>query len=230
MEDGQNGARAGMKALILSAGQGSRLLPLTESRPKCLIELSGRSLLEWQLLALSRAGLDEVVIFTGFAAEQVEARLALPTPSGMRVRTVFNPFYNVSDNLATCWLVREELRGGGMILNGDTLIEPEIARRVLAARPAPVTVTIDRKSHYDSDDMKVETDGELLRAIGKTQPMSTVDGESIGFLRFDALGAERFIADLAGMMRSGEGLQLWYLSTINRLEIGRASCRERVCQ
>ena len=47
MEDGQNGARAGMKALILSAGQGSRLLPLTESRPKCLIELSGRSLLEW---------------------------------------------------------------------------------------------------------------------------------------------------------------------------------------
>src|SRR3546814_4389099 len=132
MEDGQNGARAGMKALILSAGQGSRLLPLTESRPKCLIELSGRSLLEWQLLALSRAGIDEVVIVTGFAAEQVEAMLALHTPSGMRVRTVFNPFYNVSDNLATCWLVREELRGGGMILNGDTLIEPEIARRVLA--------------------------------------------------------------------------------------------------
>src|SRR3546814_7730720 len=104
-----------------------------------------------------------------------------------------------------------------MILNGDTLIEPEIARRVLAARPAPVTVTIDRKSHYDSDDMKVETDGELLRAIGKTLPMSTVDGESIGFLRFDALGAERFIADLEGRMRSGEGLKLWYLSTINRL-------------
>src|SRR3546814_15993754 len=101
MEDGQNGARAGMKALILSAGQGSRLLPLTESRPKCLIELSGRSLLEWQLLALSRAGIDEVVIVTGFAAEQVEAMLALHTPSGMCVRTVFTQFYHVSDNTAT---------------------------------------------------------------------------------------------------------------------------------
>src|SRR3546814_18388910 len=99
--------------------------------------------------------------------------LALHTPSGMRVRTVCNPFYNVSDNLATCWLVREELRGGGMILNGDTLIEPEIARRVLAARPAPVEVTLDRKSHYDSDDMKGETAGEQLRAIGKRPPMST---------------------------------------------------------
>lgn len=209
--------RAGRKALILSAGQGSRLLPLTESRPKCLIELSGRSLLEWQLLALASAGVEEAVIVTGFAAEQVEAMLALHTPRGMRVRTVFNPFYNVSDNLATCWLVREELRGGGLILNGDTLIEPEIAQRLLAAPSAPVTVTIDRKSHYDSDDMKVETDGELLRAVGKTLPMSTVDGESIGFLRFEALGAERFIADLEGMMRSGEGLKLWYLSTINRL-------------
>src|SRR3546814_18638431 len=65
--------------------------------------------------------------------------------------------------------------------------------------------------------MKFETDGELRRAIGKTLPMSTVDGESIGFLRFDALGAERFIAALEGMMRSGEGLKLWYLSTITRL-------------
>ncbi|HET8883001.1 MAG TPA: phosphocholine cytidylyltransferase family protein [Solimonas sp.] len=218
MDDGFSGHKpSGMKALILSAGQGSRLLPLTESRPKCLIELSGHSLLEWQLLALADAGVDEAVIVTGFAAEQVDAMLALHTPPGMRVRTIFNPFYNVSDNLATCWLVREELRGGGLILNGDTLIEPEIARRLLAAPAAPVTVTIDRKSHYDSDDMKVETEGVRLRAIGKTLPMSTVDGESIGFLRFDAQGAERFIADLEGMMRSGEGLKLWYLSTINRL-------------
>lgn len=217
MDDGQGGARTHMKALILSAGQGSRLLPLTESRPKCLIELSGRSLLEWQLLALSSAGVKEAVIVTGFAAEQVEAMLAVHTPTGMRVRTIFNPFYNVSDNLATCWLVREELRGGGLILNGDTLIEPQIVQRLLAAPPASVTVTIDRKSHYDSDDMKVETEGELLRAVGKTLPISTVDGESIGFLRFDMLGAERFIADLEGIMRSGEGLKLWYLSTINRL-------------
>src|SRR3546814_12233694 len=98
MEDGQNGARAGMKALILSAGQGSRLLPLTESRPKCLIELSGRSLLAWQLLALSRAGIHEVVIVPGFAAEQVAAMLALHTPSGIRVRPVFTPFYTFRYN------------------------------------------------------------------------------------------------------------------------------------
>lgn len=220
MENGQmehSMRSSATKAVILSAGQGSRLLPLTECRPKCLIELSGHSLLEWQLLALEEAGVREAVVVIGFAAEQVEAMLAVRAPRAMRVRTTFNPFYNVSDNLATCWLVRDELRQGGLILNGDTLIEPEIVRRVLAAPAAPITVTIDRKSHYDADDMKVETEGTRLRAIGKTLPMATVDGESIGLLRFEAHGAARFIADLEGMMRRGEGLKLWYLSSINRL-------------
>lgn len=218
--------RTGMKAVILSAGQGSRLLPLTESRPKCLIELSGRSLLEWQLLALQQAGVDEAVVVTGFVADEVDAMLAERTPAGMRVRTLFNPFYNASDNLATCWLIREELRGGGLILNGDTLIEPEIAWRLLGAPASPVTVTIDRKPDYDADDMKVQTEGALLRAIGKTLPLSSVNGESIGFLRFDAHGAARFIADLERMMRSGEGLKLWYLSAINRLV--QEGCEVRV--
>lgn len=230
MDDGyagaDAGARPGLKAVILSAGQGSRLLPLTEKRPKCLIDLSGRSLLEWQLLALSHAGVREAVVVTGFAADQVDAMLAVHTPAGMRVRTVFNPFYNVSDNLATCWLIREELRDGGMILNGDTLLEPEIVRRLLSAPTAPITVTIDRKPQYDADDMKVQTEGGLLRAIGKTLPMPIVDGESIGFLRFDAQGAARFIADLERMMRSGEGIKLWYLSTINRLV--QEGCEVRV--
>ena len=61
------------KAIILSAGKGSRLLPLTADRPKCLIELSGRSLLEWQLDALAEAGLREVVVVTGFRDDLVDA-------------------------------------------------------------------------------------------------------------------------------------------------------------
>ena len=64
------------RAIILAAGQGKRLLPLTEDRPKCLIELSGRSLLAWQLLRLQAAGVAEAVIVTGFRADAVEAEVA----------------------------------------------------------------------------------------------------------------------------------------------------------
>jgi len=205
------------KAIVLSAGQGGRLLPLTERTPKCLLHLGGRSMLEWQLRALAEAGVREAVVVTGFGAELVESELERHTPPQMRTTTVFNPFFQLADNLASCWIARSEFSGPCLILNGDTLFEPEIARRLLAAAPAPITVTIDRKSHYDADDMKVGTDGDRLVAIGKKLPAGEVSGESIGFMRFDAAGAARFVAEIERTMRTSKGPGLWYLSAINCL-------------
>jgi choline kinase len=205
------------KAIILSAGQGSRLLPLTENMPKCLLGLGSRNMLEWQLRGLAAAGVGEAVVVTGFRAELVERALEQITPRHMRVRTLFNPFYKVADNLASCWMVRGELNGPSLILNGDTLFEPEIARRLISAPTAPITVTIDRKSAYDADDMKVSTSGDRLTAIGKKLPLATVTGESIGFLRFEPAGAHAFINEIERTMRTPEGVGLWYLSAIHRL-------------
>lgn len=204
------------RAVILSAGQGSRLLPHTESTPKCLLDLAGRSMLEWQLRHLAEAGVREAVVVTGFGAEQVERAIERHAPPQLHVRTFFNPFYKLADNLASCWMVRAELSGPCMILNGDTLFETEIARRLLAAPAAPITVTIDRKPAYDADDMKVITEGQQLRAIGK-KLADGVNGESIGFLRFEAEGAARFVAEIERTMRTPEGPGLWYLSAIHRL-------------
>jgi choline kinase len=203
------------KAVILSAGQGRRLSPLTDTRPKCLIDLSGRSVLHWQLRHLHEAGLAEVVVVTGFAAELVEEEIAGLSLPGMTVRTLFNPFYGLTDNLATCWLARGEMTEPFLLLNGDTLFEPAIASRLLAAAPAAVTVTIDRKSAYDADDMKVLTDGDRLMAIGKTIP--AFDAESIGFLRFSAEGAGYFVQAVEAALRTTEGLKRWYLSVIDEL-------------
>ncbi len=205
------------RAVILAAGQGSRLLPHTQDMPKCLLDLGGRPMLGWQLHALAAAGIDEAVVVTGFRTERVEQALPALTPAGMRVRTLFNPFYKVADNLASCWMVRQELAGGALILNGDTLFGPEIAQRLLAAPPADITVTIDRKPGYDEDDMKVVTAGDRLQAIGKKLALANVTGESIGFLRFSAQGAAAFIAEIERTMRTLEGPTLWYLSAIHRL-------------
>lgn len=205
------------KAIILSAGQGSRLLPHTQNTPKCLLNLGGCSLLVWQLRGLAAAGVREAVVVTGFGAEQVEREIAANAPAGMRVRTFFNPFYKLADNLASCWMVRHELSGPCLILNGDTLFEPEVARRLLAAPSAAITVTIDRKAAYDADDMKVRTEDSRLRAIGKKLPHEEVDGESIGFLRFEPAGAAAFVAEIERTMRAPEGPGLWYLSAIHRL-------------
>ena len=213
------------RAIILSAGQGSRLLPLTEQLPKCLIDLGGRSMLEWQLRALDQMGIAEAVVVTGFHPELVEAELKRVVLTQLRVRTLYNPFYKLADNLASCWMARAELSGPCMILNGDTLFEPTIAGRLLAAASAPITVTIDRKADYDADDMKVVTEGDRLRAIGKMLAADRVNGESIGFLRFDAEGAALFVAELERTMRTPEGPGLWYLSAIHRLASAGAEVR-----
>jgi choline kinase len=206
-----------VKTLILSAGQGKRLSPLTDTRPKCLVELSGRTVLHWQLRHLRQAGITEVVVVTGFAADTVEAEIAGLDLPGMTVRTLFNPFFGLTDNLATCWLARGEMVGDFMLLNGDTLFEPAIAERLIS-RPgsAPITVTIDRKAAgYDADDMKVLTDGDALRAIGKT--IEAYDAESIGFLRFNPEGAALFTKIVEAALRTPEGLKRWYLSVINQI-------------
>ncbi len=205
------------RAIILSAGQGSRLLPHTVDRPKCLLDLAGRTMLGWQLQALAAAGISEAVVVTGFRAELVEQALPSMTPPGMAVRTLFNPFYKVADNLASCWMVRHEMSGPVLTLNGDTLLEPGIVERLIAAPPSDITVTIDRKPSYDEDDMKVITENDRLLAIGKKLEMARVTGESIGFLRYSGKGAAAFVAEIERTMHTPEGTGLWYLSAIHRL-------------
>jgi choline kinase len=212
------GALFVVKAIILSAGQGKRLMPLTADRPKCLIDLSGRPLLEWQIRGLAAVGVTEAVIVTGFRADKVEEAMAGLRVPGIAVRTLYNPFYALADNTASCWVARHEMAGPFLILNGDTLFEPAIARHLLDAPPAAITVTIDAKDGYDADDMKVRTDaaGRLL-TIGKTLPLEIVTGESIGFLRFSAEGGQRFAQEVEKVLRSPEGLRRWYLSVIDAI-------------
>ena len=99
-----------MKAIILSAGQGSRLGHIVDDRPKCLIEFNGRTLLDRQLDTLEANGVHEAVVVTGFHDDTIEEALARRT-GGPSVRTIFNPFYKVADNTGSLYMAREELSG-----------------------------------------------------------------------------------------------------------------------
>ncbi len=207
-----------MKALILSAGQGSRLLPLTEDRPKCLLPLDDtRSVIAWQIEELHKVGVDEVVVVLGFHAEQVEAVLARLARPGLQIRTIYNPFFKLADNLGSCWLARHEMNCDFMVVNGDTVFESAIPARLFAEAETPITVTIDRKGEYDPDDMKVVLAGRRLIDIGKTLPLDQVDGESIGMLLFKGEGPRRFAEAVDRAMRTPEGLKWWYLRVIGQL-------------
>ncbi|QNM83465.1 phosphocholine cytidylyltransferase family protein [Sphingomonas sabuli] len=204
------------KAIILSAGQGSRLGHLTDESPKCLIDFAGRTLLDRQLDTLAANGVGQAVVVTGFRDALVEQALARRT-GGPDVRTVFNPFYKVADNLGSLFLAREELAGDCLVWNGDTLVSDALMARVVGNDRPGICVTIDRKDAYDEDDMKVVVGANgQLREIGKRIGVG-VNGESIGLLAFRSGGAEQFREAIERGMRTPEGTTIWYLRIIHHI-------------
>ncbi|MGH0037159.1 MAG: NTP transferase domain-containing protein [Myxococcota bacterium] len=208
-----------MRAIILSAGQGRRLLPLTTSTPKCLLPVDcGRSVLEVQLRALARCGISEVTVMVGFGAPEVERTIAELDIPGLSVDTFFNPFYKLTDNLVTVWLAQQVVDGDFLLLNGDTLFDAPVLERLLAAPPSPLTLAVNEKDGYDADDMKVSlVRGGQLRAVGKTLDLDVVDCESIGLMLFRGDGVAAFRSALDRAVRDENALGAWYLSVINTL-------------
>ncbi|HET9145512.1 MAG TPA: phosphocholine cytidylyltransferase family protein [Sphingomicrobium sp.] len=205
-----------MKAIILSAGQGSRLGHLVDDRPKCLIDFNGRSLLDRQLDTLEANGVHEAVVVTGFHDELVSQAIARRS-GGPNIRTVFNPFYKVADNTGSLYMAREQLSGDCLVWNGDTLVSTALMAKVVANDRSGICVTIDRKAEgYDEDDMKVVEDGGRLKAIGK-RISEGVNAESIGLLAFRGGGAEQFREAIEAAMRTPEGTTIWYLRVINHI-------------
>ncbi len=203
------------KAIILSAGQGSRLGHMVDDRPKCLIDFHGRTLLDRQLDTLAANGVEQAVVVTGFHDELVEQAIAARS-GGPAVRTIFNPFYKVADNTGSLFMAREELSGDCLVWNGDTLVSNALMRRVVANARSGFCVTIDRKESYDEDDMKVAEAGGRLTAIGK-RLAEGVNAESIGLLAFRGDGAERFGEAIDRAIRTPEGTTIWYLRVIHHL-------------
>lgn len=205
-----------MKAIILSAGQGSRLGHLVDDRPKCLIDFNGRTLLDRQLDTLAANGVEEAVVVTGFHDELVQQAVAARS-GGPRVTTIFNPFYKVADNTGSIYMAREALSGDCLVWNGDTLVSDALMAKVVANQRSGICVTVDRKADgYDDDDMKVIEEDGRLRAIGK-RIAEGVNAESIGLLAFREGGAEIFRDAIERAMRTSEGTTIWYLRVIHHL-------------
>ena len=205
-----------MKAIILSAGQGKRLLPLTAELPKCILPVRGRTLIEWQIDELAKEGIERVTVVVGYRADKVEQLLQRRYGS-RAVRTLYNSAYATSDNLVSCWAARHEMNEDFVLLNGDTLFEAAVLHRLLQTAEGEITVVVNRKQEYDADDMKVQLDGCRLVRIGKDLAPEQVDAESIGMLLFRGRGPALFRQALEEALHNPAARKQWFLSVIDRI-------------
>ena len=189
---------------------------MTAQVPKCLLKVGDRSILEWQIDTLLAYGIDAITVVVGYAAERVRELLEQRYDPNV-VRILYNPLFEVSDNLVSCWFARQAMDEDFILLNGDTLFEIEVMDRLMDAPLRPITLTTHEKSTYDEDDMKVCLQGARLVRIGKDIPVADVDAESIGMTLFRDAGVERFRGALEQAMRGPEAYKQWYLSVIEDL-------------
>ncbi|MFY9905438.1 MAG: NTP transferase domain-containing protein, partial [Terriglobales bacterium] len=117
-----------MKAVILAAGQGTRIRSVHGEHPKCLIEVDNTTILDHQLEALSMAGIDDVAIVVGYEKEQIIEHVKSRKPSvTQRVSFFENPAFAITNNIYSLWLALDWLRGESFIvLNADVVFDPEI--------------------------------------------------------------------------------------------------------
>lgn len=200
-------------AVVLAAGIGSRLRPITDDRPKALVPVSGRSILDRAVDALSRHGVEKLVVATGYRQEALRRALS---DCPLEVTFVPNPAFDTTQNSVSLALCRSALEGQSFFrLDGDVVFDGEILDR-LAASHAPLVAAIDRQRLLDAEAMKVRLDGSVIRAFGKEIPLADSGGESIGIeLISDELGAQLFDA-LDDARRNGE-THLYYEDVYSRL-------------
>ena len=147
-----------MKAIILAAGTASRLRPLTDSTPKCLLKIGGRSLLQRSIDALTANGISEIVIVTGYLHEQIESFVGQQYP-GLRVTYIYNKEYSTTNNIYSLWLARPEADGEDiLLLDSDLLYDPAILSRVMASSHSNVLTLI--RHTLGEEEMKVVTDDQ----------------------------------------------------------------------
>ena len=205
-----------MNAIILSAGQGKRLLPLTAAMPKCLLTIQGKAILEWQIDELRKCGIHQIVVVTGYGADKVDELLRRRYGSD-GLKTIYNGDYAKTDNLVSCWAAHVEMTEDFILLNGDTLFEADVLKALMQSPGNPVTVVVSHKGAYDADDMKVKLEGSRLVRIGKAIPQEDTHGESIGMIRFHGQGPELFCSSMESALRDPKATGYWYLSVIDEM-------------
>ena len=181
-----------MIGMVLAAGAGRRLAPYTDTLPKTLVPVDGdRTILDIALANLKAAGLDEVVVVTGYAAGAVEERkAALEERHGVRLELVFNPKAEEWNNAYSLWCAREHFGRGVLLVNGDTVHPVSVERTLLESRGAQILLALDDAKPLGEEEMKVHVAGGRMTRINKALDPATAQGEYIGLTLIEPEAAE----------------------------------------
>lgn len=187
-------------AVILVAGLGARLRPLTDDRPKALMDLGGETILGRALRLLGAAGIDDIVLATGYREDQIRTALQ---EQGILATIIANPEYDTTQNSVSLARCQEALRGKSFFkLDGDVVFQPAVLER-LQRSSAPLAVAVDSARDLDAEAMKVQVARGRITRFGKGIALGEAAAETIGIERLSQAGGERVLAAIQSGIAAG---------------------------
>ena len=204
-----------MIAVILAAGMAKRLRPLTEHKPKCLLQIGSRSLLERSVDNLVAAGIREIVVVTGYLSQMITEFLVARYPQ-LAFHFIDNTDYANTNNIYSLWLARPFVDGKDFILlDSDILYDGRIIGQVLSEKASILTVS---KHPLAEEEMKVVVDekGSIVE-ISKTCDPAAAMGESVGIEKINADYSAALYCLLDTMMNKEGLVDVFYELAFQRL-------------
>ena len=206
-----------MIGVILAAGMAKRLRPLTDTKPKCLLKVGERTLLERTVRAMQQAGIKEFVVVTGYRGEMIRNFLENYAKSqDIHFTFLHNTDYEHNNNIYSLWLAGQAVRGREFLLmDSDILCDPEAVARV--ARQDTSALAMQRHE-LGEEEMKIVVDGEgRITEISKTCRVEDAAGESVGIEKMTADYSEALFRELDRMILQEGLIDIFYERAFERL-------------
>jgi L-glutamine-phosphate cytidylyltransferase len=191
-----------MKAVILAAGQGTRIRSVHGEHPKCLIEVDNTTILDHQLDALYKAGITDVAIVVGYEKAQIINHVMSSRLSRtQRIHFIENPAFAITNNIYSLWLALEWLRGDSFIvLNADVIFDAEVLDIAVQSN-APISMIVDRV--WRDETMKVVIHGDRVMQMSKKISRERFSGTYIGITLFSKAIQARFFEKMNAVISAG---------------------------
>lgn len=204
-----------MIGVILAAGMAKRLRPLTDEKPKCLLEVGGKTLLQRTVDAMISAGVKEFVVVTGYRENMIREFLTVNYPQ-YTVHFIDNPDYEHNNNIFSLWLAMQQLHGSEVLLmDSDILCDPDAVRRV-ARKTNPALAM--QQHELGEEEMKIVVDeAGRITEISKTCSPADAIGESVGIEKMTPTYTEAIYQELRKMILDEGLIDIFYERAFERL-------------
>ena len=204
-----------MIGVILAAGMTKRLRPLTDTKPKCLLEVGGKTLLERTVRAMQQAGISEFVVVTGYRADQIrEALTSIVSPQN--ITFLHNADYEHNNNIYSLWMAGEVVRGKDFLLmDSDILCDPAAVVRI-AEQTEPALALNRHECGEEEIKVIVDADNHIVE-INKTCNPADAIGESVGIEKMTADYSTALYRELDQMILKEGLVDVFYERCFERL-------------